>query len=263
MKKYNTYLNIINILAIIEIITLKLSLNVFISLYIYEIFMIIFSLLCLVNVILNMINGVANFKNKKEAIVSVLVGLLIAISLIVNQKIVLIITGVIAGIFSIISIIISKQNNKEERNKIITGFLVSYLVLQILVFIIPIIMNVINLNNLKKALPIIETQITVKTDVKEENDEYVFYLKNGKEYKRVKFDEMYINQNNNELYGILLNGNRLEIGIARSKNRVIIINSQGEEIFYLCNIFENYKEVAEKFLNYVGKVNKYGITVAN
>ena len=261
MKKYNTYLNIINILAIIEIIILKLSINAFISLYINKTFMKIFSLICLANVILNMINGVANFKNKKEAIVSVLVGLLIAISLIVNQKIVLIITGVIAGIFSIISIIISKQNNKEERNKIITGFLVSYLVLQILVFIIPIIMNVINLNNLKKALPIIETQITVKTDVKEENDEYVFYLKNGKEYKRVKFDEMYINENNNELCGILLNRNRLEVGVARRGNKVIIINSQGEEIFYLCNIFENYKEVAEKFLNYVGKVNMYGIVV--
>lgn len=259
MKKYNRFLNILNILVFIEIIILNSSIDVEMTLYIYQAFMIMFKILCLVTILLNILSAIVNFRKKNIAIMQSVMGLFITTSLIMNQRMFVLLLSIGAVIFSIIALIKNQKAIEEIESKTFTILFTILASAQILVFIIPMIMNVINLNNLKKVLPIIETQATVKTTLKKEDNEYIFYLKNGKEFCRAQFDEMYINGNNNELCGLILNGNRLEIGVARKGNRVSIINTQGKEIFYLCNIFENYQELTQKFMYYIGKTHKYGI----
>ena len=261
MKKYNKFLNILNILVLIEIIALNSSIDVAMTLYIYKTFMIMLKILCLLIAILNIVSAIVNFRknNKDIAMMQSVIGLFITISLIINQRIISIILSIVTSFLCVAALKINKKSVEEDKSKISTILFTTLGSLQILVFIIPIIMNAINLNNLKKVLSVIETQMTVKTKVKKEKDEYIFFLKNGKEYCRAQFDEMYINENNNELYGMILNGNRLEVGVARNGNKVVVINTQGKEIFHLCNIFENYQELTKKFMYYIGQTHKYEI----
>jgi len=259
MKKYNKFLNILNILVFIEIIMLNSSIDVAMTFYIYQTFMIMFKILCMAIAVFNIVSTIVNFKIKNIAITQSVIGLFMTICLIINYRVISILLSTVSVILSIIALTKNKQVIEEIESKTFTILFTILTSVQILVFIIPIIMNAINLNNLKKALPIIKTQATVKTTVKKENNEYIFYLKNGKEFCRTQFEEMYINGNNNELCGVILNGNRLEIGVARKGNKAIIINTQGREIFYLCNIFENYQELSKKFMYYIGQTHKYGI----
>lgn len=264
MKRYNKFLNILNIIIFVEIIIMNLSLDIAATFFmIYRKVGVIHLAFCYIGVILNILNAIVYLKDggKKNVVLQLTIGFIISISFLINHRIFPLMLGVIGLIFSIIALVTSEKSNVNKN--IYTILFIALLGFQIMIFLIPIIMNMSNLNNLKKALPIIESQITIKTNVEKEDDEYVFYLKKGNELNRVQFEEMYVNQENknNVLCAIELNGNRLEIGVAKEKNKVIIINSQGEEILYLYNMFENYYDIAEHFFNYIGKTHKYGMLI--
>ena len=187
------------------------------------------------------------------------------ISYIISSKIIIKeIAGIIILIASILNLIFTKKllDYKKSKKSIILFSI--FAIIECLVVFAPIIMFSININNLKNAIPKLQEEKNLETYVYKKDNNYIFLDNKGNEIAKRDFDELtQLSMTYGFIYNLKVNGNNANLGVAKKGNKVIIINSQGEEMFSLCNMFDDYFKVSSNFINYVCNNNIYGIEKNN
>jgi len=210
-------------------------------------------------VIINIIAIIINFKTKQIsiAIIGIIISLILCFTYWEHNRIqvfIIIIGTSISLIASVINLFLSF--NLEQTNNSKVPFITFCIFNVIILFIIltPIIMNYINIKNMKKIISNIDNSC-IETYISEQENEYIFYNKKGKEINRVNKDlygrihTIIPVQNSNKTklkaFIVTVNGTRIILGITE---RGIIINEKGEKLMKLCNMFDDNFSVYMSFI---------------
>ncbi|MFR0822815.1 MAG: hypothetical protein ACLU84_08570 [Clostridia bacterium] len=265
MKKYHQFLNILNILICL------LSFISFInpSYLIYHSFIQMMSIPFFIVVIGNIILSIIYFRRKRilNAFIALLVSILFFIS---NWGRIGIIGNIFVIILSTIHIFLGSQLEDTVNKKLpIIFFSILYL-LSILIFLMPIFMNTINVNNFHTAMLHMESNINNDTYIIDKKDEYIFYDKKGKELNRIDantYGNIYLSSYNGsgkssvskfKLMGFGTNfyGREVTLGLT---DKGYILDENGNVLLKLCNFFDESISVFTGFLNYLVSTNQMTI----
>lgn len=252
MKKSNQLLYITNIIfCALSIIPLLNQCYL-----VYDSFDYMFSALCFAVMIINIIMSIINFR-KRQFIIAIL-GITIALVLCFTYMIhILIIGSIISLIASAFGLFLSFNLEQTYNSKVP---FIMFCIFNILIFFItltPFIMNYVNEKNIEKVLSNINEDSYLETYISEDENEYIFYNKKGKEINRVSKDlygRIYTTSSkNNNKYKLMatvvnVDGSKIVLGITE---KGIIINPKGEKLMKLCNIFDDSFSVYVSFLNYI------------
>ena len=255
MKKSNQLIYITNIIFCILVIIVLINQ----SYSLYDSFSYMFSILCLVVMIINIITSIINFKKKKVtiAIIGIILPLILFFTYMSCDIQIFIVGNVISLIISIINLFLSFNLEQTNNSKIPFIIFCIFNVILLFITLTPIIMNHINVKNIKKVISNMDENSYLETYIREQGNEYIFYNKKGKEINRVDKDiygRIYTtssqNSNKNKLMAtvVSVNGSKIVLGITE---KGIIINSKGEKLMKLCNIFDDNFSVYISFVNHI------------
>ena len=228
MKKANQLIYITNIIFCILVIIVLMNQ----SHSLYDSFSYMFSILCLVVMIINIIISIINFKKKKVtiAIIGIILPLILFFTYMSHDIQIFIVGNVISLIISMINLFLSFNLEQTNNSKIPFIIFCIFNVIILFITLTPTIMNYINVKNMKKVISNIDEDSNLETYISEQGNEYVFYNKKGKEINRVNKDlygRIYTtisrNSNKNKLMAtvVSVNGTKIILGITE---RGIIIN---------------------------------------
>lgn len=258
MKKYNQLVYISNV---IFLILLSVSLiNHSISTYYSFSYMI--SILCFVMMGINIIMSIINFVKKqfKLAIIGMIVPVILFFGYMSPEGSdfsIFIVANIISLIISIINLFLSSDLEQTNNSKVPLIIFCIFNSVILFIMLAPMIMNCINIKNIKKVISNIDENSDIETYISEEAEEYIFYNKRGKEINRVNknlYGRIYTissqNGNKNKLMACVVgvNGSKLVLGITE---KGVIINPKGERLMKLYNILgDNFSDYIS-FLNYI------------
>jgi len=121
----------------------------------------------------------------------------------------------------------------------------------------------INMQHVENALPKLQEEKNLERYVYKKDNMYIFLDDRGNKITTKDYDDMpYKSYANRFLYSFNVNNHIAKLGVAKKGNKIIIINSQGEEMFTLCNLFDDYEIIAENFMTYITRNKKFGIKFA-
>lgn len=209
--------------------------------------------------IINFIIIIVNFvqKNIKIGIMYIIIlaitfgGMLWSIS--ENYNVLYLAFGILGIILSIINLVFNKKTLTTKRNKIPIILFVIIIIIQIIAFSVPIILSYINIKNFEEAIPNLQADDGKTFVYYNLSNNYVFIDEQGnkineKDYDDVEYDKMSIN----------IDGNVLNLGCAERDGKIIVIDTKGQELFELCNLFtESPTYIMYRFLDYIENSNKY------
>ena len=122
-------------------------------------------------------------------------------------------------------------------------------------------MFIISVNNLKTALPKLKEEANMETYVYKKDGMYIYLDNQGNEIAQKDFEEMESSSFPSEyMVSILIDGHEANLGVAYKDGKIIIINSQGEEMFTICNLFDDKLFVALRFMDYISIRNILGVS---
>lgn len=210
------------------------------------------------NAIVSVINLIK--RNIKNGILSIVIAISWILFFTSHSTVIQLIVYFVSLILSIINLIFSKQLTENRRTKIPIILFSIFIIIESFLIITPIIMFMININNLKNSLSKLQEEKNLETYVYKKDDIYIFLDNKGNKITTKDYDEVFTQAYpGGFLYNLKVNNNVANLGVAKKSNKVIIINSQGEEIFTLCNLFDDYFIVATDFMNYVVRNKKFEI----
>ena len=163
-------------------------------------------------------------------------------------------------ILSIINLIFNKEIEDKKTKIPIILFLV-LIIIECFLIITPIVMFIISVNNLKTALPKLKEEANMETYVYKKDGMYIYLDNQGNEISQKDFEEMESSSFPSEyMVSILIDGHEANLGVAYKDGKIIIINSQGEEMFTICNLFDDKLFVALRFMDYISLSNILGVS---
>lgn len=162
-------------------------------------------------------------------------------------------------ILSIINLIFNKEIEDKKTKIPIILFLV-LIIIECFLIITPIVMFIISVNNLKTALPKLKEESNMETYVYKKDGMYIYLDNQGNEIARKDFEEIVtISYPSNYVVTLLIDGHEANLGVAYKDGKIIIINSQGEEMFTICNLFDDKFDVVSGFMSCIEPGNILGV----
>ena len=257
MIKYSKYLDALNIITGV-IVIIKYALQYFVGLSnIYNSFGYLFSGVLLIIAISNIVISVLKIKNKNitSAILDILTGIVLIITAFISSMTGVLICVWVIMILSGVNLVHMKglyDNAGLDTDKKEVIIFITVIIIEMILFIVPIVMNIKNVENFNAAQIKIRTEKSISSEVTIEDGEYVFKNARGKELSKHDYDEV----SEDFDFIITVNFKTIRLGVAKDGNKVIIINTSGEEMFTLCNLFDDYEKVAANFKQYLVDNNK-------
>ena len=245
MKSTNKYINILNILSVVFILLLILIKSFIIYENTLDVILVMYYLISGLNIIIAIINLVK--KNKKIGIWQLITGIIMISGMIIAMAesifYTLLFTGIITIGLSIFNLITNKKLVQKKKSKIILTLFLLLIIANVLIIVVPVIKNIININNLKQALSKIEQDEELETYVFEKNDQYIFIDENGNKVSENDYDEI----SEYAVKQLKIQDKAITVRWAKKANKIYVINSKGEKLFELCN--DTIGELVDKELN--------------
>ena len=232
MKSINKYINILNIISVVFILISTLIQDFIIYEQTLNIILIMYYVIGGLNIIIAIINFVK--KNKKIGILQLITGIIMisgmAISMVESSFYMFLFAGVITIGLSIFNIVINRKLEQKKKSKIVLISFILILIINAYALVVPIIKNMININNLGQALSKIEQDEELGTYVFKKGNKYIFIDENGNKVSENDYDEIstYTEQ-------LKIQDKTITVRCAKKGNKIYIINSKGEKLFELCN----------------------------
>ena len=232
MKSINKYINILNIISVVFILISTLIQDFIIYEQTLNIILIMYYVIGGLNIIIAIINFVK--KNKKIGILQLITGIIMisgmAISMVESSFYMFLFAGVITIGLSIFNLVINRKLEQKKKSKIILILFILILIINVLAIVVPVIKNMINVNNLEQALSKIEQNEELETYVFKKGNKYIFIDENGNKVSENDYDEIstYTEQ-------LKIQDKTITVRCAKKGNKIYIINSKGEKLFELCN----------------------------
>ena len=265
MKSTNKYINILNILSFVFILIPTLIQDFIIYMNTLNVIVVMYYVISGLNIIIAIINLVK--KNKKIGILQLITGIIMisgmTISMAENSFYMFLFAGVITIGLSIFNLVINRKLEQKKKSKIILILFILILIINVLAIVVPVIKNMINVNNLEQALSKIEQNEELETYVFKKGDQYIFIDENGNKVSENDYDEIskYPRQ-------LKIQDKTITVRYAKKGNKIYIINSKGEKLFELCNdmIGElvdkdwNADDIFSYFWSYITENEIFGIS---
>lgn len=265
MKSTNKYINILNILSFVFILIPTLIQDFIIYMNTLNVIVVMYYVISGLNIIIAIINLVK--KNKKIGILQLITGIIMisgmTISMTENSFYMFLFAGVITIGLSIFNLVINRKLEQKKKSKIILILFILILIINVLAIVVPVIKNMINVNNLGQALSKIEQNEELETYVFKKGDQYIFIDENGNKVSENDYDEIstYPRQ-------LKIQDKTITVRYAKKGNKIYIINSKGEKLFELCNdmIGElvdkdwNADDIFSYFWSYITENEIFGIS---
>lgn len=232
MKSTNKYINILNILSIVFILIPTLIQDFIIYMNTLNVIVVMYYVISGLNIIIAIINLVK--KNKKIGILQLITGIIMisgmTISMTESSFYMFLFAGVITIGLSIFNLVINRKLEQKKKSKIILILFILILIINVLAIVVPVIKNMINVNNLEQALSKIEQNEELETYVFKKGDKYIFIDENGNKVSENDYDEISIYPRQ-----LKIQDKTITVRCAKKGNKIYIINSKGEKLFELCN----------------------------
>ena len=153
MKSTNKYINILNIISVVFILISTLIQDFIIYEQTLNIILIMYYVIGGLNIIIAIINFVK--KNKKIGILQLITGIIMisgmAISMVESSFYMFLFAGVITIGLSIFNIVINRKLEQKKKSKIVLISFILILIINAYALVVPIIKNMININNLGRS----------------------------------------------------------------------------------------------------------------
>lgn len=265
MKSTNKYINILNILSFVFILIPTLIQDFIIYMNTLNVIVVMYYVISGLNIIIAIINLVK--KNKKIGILQLITGIIMisgmTISMTENSFYMFLFAGVITIGLSIFNLVINRKLEQKKKSKIILILFILILIINVLAIVVPVIKNMINVNNLEQALSKIEQNEELETYVFKKGDQYIFIDENGNKVSENDYDEISIYPRQ-----LKIQDKTITVRCAKKGNKIYIINSKGEKLFELCNdmIGElvdkdwNADDIFSYFWSYITENEIFGIS---
>lgn len=254
-KNRNKQIGFINIVIMMLIVPVSFLNYIYmdaISLY--------FKIVTILVIISAIISAIKAFKNNNKLILIVnIIFILLALvcSFLKYDNSSILVLPLIISIFNLILIFIEGEN---KLNLITIFIIIISAIIETIFAFLPTIYVYRDLKNLENALPKLHEQKNLTTYVYKKDNKYIYLDSQGNKIAEKDFDEIVnITLDNHYIYNIEIGEEKAYLGIAKKGNKAIIINSEGEELFEIYNLFSDYYSTAEKFMAYVINNNKFGI----
>lgn len=265
MKKYNKYLNIFNIFYSLAILII-LAVTYFSDTYLYMVYesfsIALLKITPIAIITFNVIISIVNLKkkNKKNGIIHIVIAASWLIYMLSDfTELILMIICLISVILSIINLIFNKEI-EDKKTKIPIVLFWILIIMESFFIITPIVMFIISVNNLKEALPKLKEEVNMETYVYNKDGVYVYLDNQGNKLTQKHFESIAsISYPSKYMVSLLIDEHEANVGFACKDNKLIVINSQGEEMFSICNLFDDYFDVAVNFMNCITQGNILGI----
>ena len=232
MKSTNKYINILNILSFVFILIPTLIQDFIIYMNTLNVIVVMYYVISGLNIIIAIINLVK--KNKKIGILQLITGIIMisgmTISMTESSFYMFLFAGVITIGLSIFNLVINRKLEQKKKSKIILILFILILIINVLAIVVPVIKNMININNLEQALSKIEQNEELETCVFKKGDKYIFIDQNGNKVSENDYDEISIYPRQ-----LKIQDKTITVRCAKKGNKIYIINSKGEKLFELCN----------------------------
>ena len=232
MKSTNKYINILNILSIVFILIPTLIQDFIIYMNTLNVIVVMYYVISGLNIIIAIINLVK--KNKKIGILQLITGIIMISGMIISMTessfYMFLFAGVITIGLSIFNLVINRKLEQKKKSKIILILFILILIINVLAIVVPVIKNMININNLEQALSKIEQNEELETYVFKKGDKYIFIDENGNKVSENDYDEISIYPRQ-----LKIQDKTITVRCAKKGNKIYIINSKGEKLFELCN----------------------------
>ena len=232
MKSTNKYINILNILSFVFILIPTLIQDFIIYMNTLNVIVVMYYVISGLNIIIAIINLVK--KNKKIGILQLITGIIMisgmTISMTESSFYMFLFAGVITIGLSIFNLVINRKLEQKKKSKIILILFILILIINVLAIVVPVIKNMININNLEQALSKIEQNEELETYVFKKGDKYIFIDENGNKVSENDYDEISIYPRQ-----LKIQDKTITVRCAKKGNKIYIINSKGEKLFELCN----------------------------
>lgn len=254
MKSYNKYLNLLNLVTGILIGIIFHMCEIGFESLVYKCFARILIVIPMLIIVFNVIMTIVDFikKNRMIAVLNFLMGVGWFLFFFMDgSEIIQMISIAVVVILSVINLIINRKKEENKKCEFPMIIFIIFMIVESAMIVLPIILNIMNFNNLEKALIKLENEENIETYLYKENNDYVFINKDGKEIAKKRYDDFIVGGSDGEpgFKRITIKNKIIDIGIARIGKRISIINSQGEELFALYNVVdEDYYEVGLDFL---------------
>ena len=232
MKSTNKYINILNILSVVFILIPTLIQDFIIYMNTLNVIVVMYYVISGLNIIIAIINLVK--KNKKIGILQLITGIIMISGMIISMAessfYMFLFAGVITIGLSIFNLVINRKLEQKKKSKIILILFILIVIINVLAIVVPVIKNMINVNNLGQALSKIEQNEELETYVFKKGDKYIFIDENGNNVSENDYDEISIYPRQ-----LKIQDKTITVRCAKKGNNIYIINSKGEKLFELCN----------------------------
>ena len=257
MKSFNKYISILNIINIILVVVIYIIQDFIIYETAKEILLLMYYIIAGFNIILAIVNLVK--RNRKIGSIQILTGIImLAGTMIASYESSILMqcfVSIIIFILSIINLIFNKRVMTTKKGKAGCIIFVIILIFELAIVIIPVILNIMNLKNLENAIS------KILQDGKEET--YIY----SKDNKNIIIDEdgKKISENEDDIsyYPIQLQIENQTINLryaVDNKNKLYMIDSKGEKLFEIYNLFDDNEKIISNFFSLVVGNNIFNIT---
>ena len=257
MKSFNKYISILNIINIILVMVIYIIQDFIIYETAKEILLLMYYIIAGFNIILAIVNLVK--RNRKIGSIQILTGIImLAGTMIASYESSILMqcfVSIIIFILSIINLIFNKRVMTTKKGKAGCIIFVIILIFELAIVIIPVILNIMNLKNLENAIS------KILQDGKEET--YIY----SKDNKNIIIDEdgkkISENEDGISYYPIQLQIENQTINLryaVDNKNKLYMIDSKGEKLFEIYNLFDDNEKIISNFFSLVVGNNIFNIT---
>ncbi len=257
MKSFNKYISILNIINIILVMVIYIIQDFIIYETAKEILSLMYYIIAGFNIILAIVNLLK--KNRKIGSVQILTGIIMLAGTIIASYEASILmqcfVSIIVFVLSIINLIFNKRVMTIKKGKVAGIIFAIILVFELVIVIIPVTLNIMNLKNLENAISKIVQDGKEETYIYSKDNRNIIIGEDGKKISENEYDISY--------YPIQLQIENQTINLRYAidnKNKLYIINSKGEKLFEIYNLFDDPEKIISNFFSLVVGNNIFNIT---
>ena len=257
MKSFNKYISILNIINIILVVVIYIIQDFIIYETAKEILLLMYYIIAGFNIILAIVNLVK--RNRKIGSIQILTGIImLAGTMIASYESSILMqcfVSIIIFILSIINLIFNKRLMTTKKGKAGCIIFVIILIFELAIVIIPVILNIMNLKNLENAISKILQDGKEETYIYSKDNKNIIIGEDGKKISENEDDISY--------YPIQLQIENQTINLryaVDNKNKLYMIDSKGEKLFEIYNLFDDNEKIISNFFSLVVGNNIFNIT---
>ncbi len=257
MKSFNKYISILNIINIILVVVIYIIQDFIIYETAKEILLLMYYIIAGFNIILAIVNLVK--RNRKIGSIQILTGIImLAGTMIASYESSILMqcfVSIIIFILSIINLIFNKRVMTTKKGKAGCIIFVIILIFELAIVIIPVILNIMNLKNLENAISKILQDGKEETYIYSKDNKNIIIGEDGKKISESEDDISY--------YPIQLQIENQTINLryaVDNKNKLYMIDSKGEKLFEIYNLFDDNEKIISNFFSLVVGNNIFNIT---